>query len=565
MHHRVLLFALALWIPAACGWCQRTQPLQHMWEVDPKLAEEDIWVIPIPERTIDFDVASLKSESIEERLRVARLICREHANSRFKQRGEAAELLLQQVRIGEDPIQVRRAMLSAAVLVSDAAEAAELWKLGQADAISRKEIERALVRWRSDVAVATWRERIKDVNAPATDIGLALEGLAVTGNSTDRRQLEIVFRHSTTTLANRLLAAKALGTLVTDGLNELAQEVMSSDLTQRELFAANLLHRHAGTATLEQLNRILQQAGPTAQAVAYRALADNFPERAHAMAGEISQHNDQSLRLMALEVLHRASDDGSLRLQGALMKDRNPTVRRLATQMLFEKAAKQRELVDAIVTENLNSEVWQGIEQAISLATLLQDHSRLTKYLQLLDHPQPDVNIHAGWALMELTVEPDILAGIHVHAQKLTEILALGKEPPREHDLIRLSFLLESFGKNLYEPATSMLVRYIPKDGFKMGVVSRASAIWSLGKLNRGKDNPKLRADLEGRVADIDGPVAEDMLVRFTSMLAIGEMAYADCLDTAQKFNAPLPSIMGYCCEWAIAQIKAAQNAQPKL
>jgi hypothetical protein len=95
-----------------------------------------------------------------------------------------------------------------------------------------------------------------------------------------------------------------------------------------------------------------------------------------------------------------------------------------------------------------------------------------------------------------------------------------------------------------------------------MGVVSRASAIWSLGKLNKGKDNPKLRADLEERVADVEAPVSEELLVRFTSMLAIGEMAHADCLDTAKKFDAPLPAIMGYCCKWAIAQIQAAEDAK---
>ncbi len=47
-----------------------------------------------------------------------------------------------------------------------------------------------------------------------------------------------------------------------------------------------------------------------------------------------------------------------------------------------------------------------------------------------------------------------------------------------------------------------MLMRYVPKDGYKMGTTTRASAIWALGQINEGKDNRELRRLLQERLAD---------------------------------------------------------------
>ncbi len=561
---RAALIALVVCANVTCGWSEETRPMQHSWEVDPKLTEDDIWDNWERrfggERVIDFDVADLKSASAEQRLHAARLICSEHDNRKFTQRDEAIAMLLEQLLTGKEKIQLHRAMISAAVLLCNASHAPKLWEASNEDSICRRQVERALIRWRSDVAVDVWRARCDEPSAPAGELALAIEGLAVVGGSEDRARLDRILRHSSTTLANRLLATKAMGDLISDGLNDLAQEVLDSNLEQRHLLAANLIAKHRGARTLPQCNAIMASDSSSAQRIAYRTIIDNFPSRAREIVASMSKHSDNLLRMMSLEVLRDVTDEPSLRIQGELMKDRNPEVCKLATQLVFEKSATQRSIVDDLITENLDCQVWQGVEQAILLATQLKDHSRLPKFLRLLDHPSPDVSIHAGWALMELANEPEILAGILAHAQVLTGV-AEQTGLVVDYDEMRLSFLLESLGKNLYEPATSMLLKYVPKN-FKFGIVSRASAVWSLGKLNKAKDNPKLRADLESRVAETSGLPPEHDLIRYTSMLAIGEMAHADCLDTAEKFNVDLPAPMGYACQWAIKQIKAASSRQ---
>ncbi len=548
----------------AFGW-QQTQPLQHLFEVDPPLG--DIWVTEQPTRTIRFDVERLKSPFVKERLEIAQKICLEHANPTFKQQERTMELLLGKLKEGETNLQVRRAMFSAALVVGDATHAESLWSLAKSDTKILSAVERRLVQWKSSLALKDWRERLADPSAKPTELATALQGLAIVGNGDDRAALVETMRASYTTSANKHLAAVALGSHVNEGLNEFAQQVMDSDLDQRHLLAAHILKRHSGSITETQLRRILADGPVTAKLVAYRTISESMPKVARELAKQMTSQPDNGLRIMALRVLHKESDDDSLRIQGALLNDRHPEVRNLAGTNVLEKSAQgQRAVVDELVLAHLNSEQWTGIEKAIILAVRLQDRSHCKAFLRLLDHRRPEVNMLAGWALMELGNDAEILAGMLAHAEKLTGELGstqyvLNDLTPT--DQVRLSFLHEGFGRNQYQPANGMLLKFIAKKGHYFGIVSRASAIWALGKLNQGKDNQALRSSLYKRMSDFELNWPEDHLVRFSCNLALGEMAHSESRATIERYGEELPSPIAHAAAWALSQIDKASGSKP--
>ena len=545
-----------------CCFGQRTKPLQHFWEVSPDFG--DIWKIELPERLIHFDVESLNSKQLQERVEVARMICREYKNSNFKTKARALELLLSCLVKNEEPIMSRRAMISAATLLDDGTNAARLWEIAQADTLSRTTVEKALTKWKSPVALEAWRKRLTNPLVTPAEIAIAIEGLAAAGGSQDTAALRGVLRGNGTTKTNRHLAATALGQLNQVGLNELAQQVLDSDIDQRQLLAAELLAHHTGDQTLAQLRNIFNEGSNVAQFVSAQALVAHFPQVARENAPQMASHADSTMRILALQLLDKFSDEASLRLQARLLNDRNIDVRRLAgTQLIKQAADGQRKLVDEFVTEHMNAEPWPGIEQAIIMAVSLQDLTRCTKFLDLLEHPRPEVNMHAGWGLMELAQDSSILASIEPHVEKATAFLvANGVRPPLYNtDTIRLSYLFEAFGRNKYEPMHKLLMNYVPKNDFKLGYASRASAIWALGQLNHGKDNKELREALFERIADVLSIPPEDYLVRFACILALGEMGFTDSLPTLRQFSERIPFPIGYACEWATKQI---EKANPK-
>ena len=171
----------------------------------------------------------------------------------------------------------------------------------------------------------------------------------------------------------------------------------------------------------------------------------------------------------------------------------------------------------------------------------------------------------AGWALKEIGDEPENLAGMLGLAERMTAELnsTTNISSISLTDRIWLSYLHEAFGKNHYEPASQMLMKYIPKTGHQFGTITRASAIWSLGKLNTGKDNKVLREKLQERIADLAPVNPEDYLVRFASNLALGEMAHPESREVIVRYHEQLPSPLAYAADWALSQIDKASAVKP--
>ncbi len=558
------IWALAIALALGLGNttpAQSTKPLEHTWEVDPAFG--DIWVQPTFERVLRFRIADIDSPSLDRRMHVARMICREHNNGLFRDRDQARDLLLKRLDAGESNTQVLRAMISAAVLLCDVGHAPQLWKASQADRLAQTMVEQALVKWRSQVAIEEWRSRLDAENQRESEIGLALSGLAAVGDHSDRKRLERILLGNRTSDPNRVLAAKALGAITSNELNDLVDQLLSSNLRFKHLLSAHLISRDSGSRTLKQAERILNEGPSEAQRVVYQILIQHDLPMARQMAVELTKASDSHLRRSALEVLDGIGDDASVRLQGQLLADPNRDIRLLVTDQMLQHAEKHRSVVDAIVSQYLQGESWEGIERAIVIATKLNDHSRIQRFEELLDHSRPDVYLHAAWGLMEIANEPEVLDRLYQRTLKMTEHLDKRMTPNYElAQLIHLSYLLECLGKNHYEACHDMLLKYVPKNDYKMGNVSRAGAIWALGKLNRNKSNPSLRDALEERVADISSLNPEEYLVRYASVLALGEMADPQSRETLEKFKEPFPMPLAHACTWALQRLESPERAE---
>jgi hypothetical protein len=558
---RILAVALLAAVPAVSGSAQepekKTWPLQHYWEIDPDFG--DIWKTMLPERSQFVDLRLLESNQAQERLSVSQLICLNHDRPGFKDRERALKLLLEQIPKSDNPLLVKRSMLSAAALLDDGKHALELWDAAKDDVIAQSALEPFLAKWKVPQAREIWRKRLTDANTTNSDLILAIEGLGQTGEASDITALENVLRSNRSTASTRMLACRAMGQLSLSGLNELANQLLDSDVSDRDLLAASLIARHTDDTSLKLLQKIYETGSSPAQRISVSAIAQSHPATALDLAPKWLTHPDDQIRIAGLRTLQQKPTEERIRLQSSLFGDPSPNVRELARELLRASAEGDfKNVVNACVDEQLRVESWKALVQATILNVELRDQSRNARLIELLDHEQAEVNIHAGWALMELANDPTTLAAMVPHAQKITEQLEPGSTVLPKQDIIRLSYLFEAFGRNRYEPVLEMLYKYIPKDNFKMGNLSRCSAIWAIGKIKKEVDDPELRAKFRERITDLPPMNPEHYLVRYACILALGEFGYKDSKDIAGRHAAEDRNALGFASRWAIKQIDKA-------
>lgn len=551
------VFAIVAWLGLGIASAQTPQPLQHAWELSPNFG--DVWAMTKPVRSYAVNVENLGSPDTEQRLVTAQLICLNHDKDGFKGGTRALELLMTRLTSHSEPLLVERVMVSAACLLDDGTHATALWEVANEDEVMRTTVERFFAKWRKSTVLEIWRGRVRDPASNANDLALALEGLASVGTVEDRQSLISCMRSSSISESNRVLASKALGATNASGLNPLAEELLGSELTDRYTLVANVLQKQSDEESLSKLLLVLNSGPNTARRIAAEGVASHFPRKAVELAPSWTTDADNNLRRLALLIFKGIKTPESVKLQAALLGDTNVEVRNLAREQLLGLAQEgMRAVVDECVSEQLSSGNWRGIEQSVILSTQLRDQSRCDTFLRLLDHPQPEVYMHAGWGLMELADKPEHLEQIQRYCEPITDQLEKGSKIGEKSETIRLSFLLEALGKNRISAASPMLKRYIPKQDFRMGNLSRASAIWALGQIEKETDDPALRGQLRERIQDLASMTPENYLVGYACMLALGEFGYKDSRETLKKTGAFRPNPLGYAVEWAIEKIDQA-------
>jgi hypothetical protein len=309
------------------------------------------------------------------------------------------------------------------------------------------------------------------------------------------------------------------------------------------------------------LNGILQSAGLPAQRVAYDAIARNFAQLARQRAAEMLTRPDNNLRLKAVEVLNGYDDVESLRIQAAGLEDRNSLVRNTVRENMIRKAElpQLRPVVDEVITYQLTGKSRQATEQVIMMAVALHEPDRCPQLLSLLEYPQMETTVYAAWALQELAQTPQVTEEIFKFSQSTTQRLK-DEAGVSALEIIRQSFLFEALGRNLYQPATESLKLYIPKNGQKMGSLSRASAIWALGKILRNSQDEGMARQLAERMHDEDLVNPEFEVVRYNATVALGWIGGPVSLDQLRRVPYQPPTQLGLSCKWALEQLQSSKQ-----
>lgn len=538
----------------ACVCADEPLRLAHRWEVEPDLGA--VWLPPRTAPSVTLDPQHFASEQLQYVLDEAHLAQR-YANQENLSGGAAAlEAILERLKTMPDNRQVSLALAGAAIALSDASHAPVLWERLNKQPITRPLIERELVRWKSPLALDSWRARLLEPAATQADLTLAIQGVGAVGGPQDSPALEALLRADRLPAPIKIVVAQALGAVVASDLESLASDVLAANIDHRELLAAHLLANHTSPAARQHLLTVLASQHQPARTVAYAAISRNYAELAHELAGDMLAQADNNLRAQAVAVLDQYDDADSLRLQAKSIADQNYKLRVAVRQNLERKAqlASLKPIVDEIIDEQLNSDAYQGIEQAILLSVALREAERCPTYLKLLEYPRLETSLIAAWALQELAQTPELMDGILAHVLPLTQRL-VDKEHTEFPEHLRQAFLFEAMGRNAYQPAVETLKLYIPKQHF-MGDLCRASAIWALGKILEDSQDANVAGLLADRMLDESIVDPEDPLVKYNSTIALGWIKAPGSLEKVGSLQAGSRSALGLAVEWSKLQLQ---------
>jgi HEAT repeat protein len=402
-----------------------------------------------------------------------------------------------------------------------------------------------------------WRRRVNSAKGELADLVQAVNGMETIRDPDDAKRLETLLRKSGMPLTVKIPTAKALGEIVSNGLEPLATEVLQSNQSQRELLAASLLARHASQQASVVQRQLVDSSNSAVVAIAFRSLREFHPDLARELAISLCRHTDSHVRDLAIDVLSRHSDKQELVALVQCFEDENLKMRDKACKILVEKAKvpESKTLITELSNEMFQSTKSFAIEQAIILSVQLELRDRCRRFLELLDYPEDNVRIRAGWALQELANTPDIVEAVYAYTLPISEKLKTGERIPYA-DSFKLAHLLHVFGTNNVKSSEAMLRLYVPELDQRMNPIARAGAIWSLGIILEGTKDVALCEELRDRFLDL-GPPSEFENVRYACAIAMGRIAGMQETDFFNSTGESDASKMGQAAVWAIAKQKA--------
>ncbi len=182
-----------LFLVGSFAHSQQQPRLNHRWEVEPDLGVSWEYVPALPQQTLD--PRRISSTEAQIRITESQKAVRYSDGETLAGRAVGLQSILEQLKLPEGNRLLQLSLVSAAIKLADASRAAELWERIQSDDASRRLVEPALVKWRSPVALALWRERMRDAKAPQLELMTAIEGVGAMGNEQDRTVLEALLRN----------------------------------------------------------------------------------------------------------------------------------------------------------------------------------------------------------------------------------------------------------------------------------------------------------------------------------------------------------------------------------
>ena len=532
----------------------------HRWQLDPDLKVS--WVKDPDRRYKPVDLNGLNSSSKKRTVEQARYIVRFAANIRYA--GEHTVVLdtvLKRLAKKENSRQVRLALLSAAIAVSDGERADEIWGMANDDLAAQSIVERALIRWENPVAIEIWRSRLGDPAAAPALLIRSLGGMEVLGESSDLPALANIIESRAVPQTVRLAACRAYGAIADSGAEGLAQQVLQESSGLATLMCAYLLRNHTSNECSQIIKPIAEGRDFASAALAIPTLARSNAVYFDRNAQGWIKHVDSSIRLAAIEALRQSKSDESINTLAIGLEDTVYEVRAAALEALAfrSKVAASRETIDTIVDHYLATGTHRSMEQIIQLVVHLHDHERCARLIELLSHPRAEVYNAAAWALEQLVTKSDIsfLVAILEHVSAATDAHFGGTEMTVPES-VKLAFLFEILGKHQVKKADAMLQKYIPK--YIAPTVARAAAIWALGRIWEDQANAQVTQKLSGRLNDYSPANPEDQEVKYVCAIAMAMIAHPSTFADIESYHDRPPAPVGVARGWALKELNSKSN-----
>ena len=423
-------------------------------------------------------------------------------------------------------------------------------------------IEPVFANWEVQTMEDRWIDRLLSGSRGDSSLTRAMEGLAQLGAVKATPVLQRFVRDEKRTASLRLVAARALAEIKTDGSEPFARELAgSSNSPFYQLLAITVLGKHQGEATIQFLTDTLKLGSNAIDAEAVRNLYRIDPALVENLADTLSESDDANVRKWVIESL--ADAESAARIPGLtyFLNDVNPHLRRKASEHLIRLAdsADLRTSVIDLTTAVQNEEDWRGCEQACYVLARLNHAPSGARMVELLGHERGDVKVAAAWGLHVLRL-PEHLPAMLEHAQSVYDGFKSGQLNALMRGLAEHQALLfNSFGDQLYEPAEELMMAYVPKD-FTLGVPARVAAVWAMGMLHEDDPIESLVSDLIGRLKD-NGQFPELEDVRNMSAVSLGRMRADAALESLELFAEE--GLTG--CHWALERMIGKKPPKPRL
>ncbi len=456
-----------------------------------------------------------------------------------------------------------------ALVVLDARQAAPLlFKHAKTDGLDMAQLaEPALARWDHPPIRKMWLDRLSASRTPRRLLILAIRGLAAVDEKDAEPPLRLLAVTPDADPDVRLEAARALGKIRTDGLEDdarkLAQDRSSEKIVDR-LVAASLVSGHRGEAAQALLLELAVDPAPSVAALALTRLLEIDPLLVIPIVEPTIANEDANVRHLGAKALVARATPKAIALLGPMLDDPHVEVRRYVRRSLLRFASDPQLRVQVLeeAAGMLATDRWRGLEQASLLLAALDHKPAADRLVELLDFQRPEVFVTAAWGLRRLAI-PATLDRMFDKAERLTETFRVS--PWTDESLaLQVRQLFEAFGQMKYMRSDSLLREYIPKSS-PFRAEPRAAAIWALGHLHAGSPQPELVRLLSARLADDNPDDPEDDLVRAMSAVSLGRMKAEASLPTLRAYGGR-KAIYGpieFACCWAIQQITG--QPMPKL
>lgn len=554
---------IIVWL-AGSQFALAIEPMQveYCWQSDPKLDVD--WWSRNGQGMMRWNITAkhLQSDRAEVRMQAAQAIIKNPLNPSIN-REESVNALIDQLKQGEPRPSLRADYVAAVCELDDSGEHAEaLWRLSEKDATTRPTVERALAKWGKPFAASEWRTRLRDKLCTQQELSMACFGIGRVGNPGDLGVLTAIVTDATALPSVRLVAAQAIGRVTQTEQLTLAQQLRASSALHGDLLAMYVLGEQSSPEVKEFVLDVSKNATLVAQREAYRWLCQHDPETARSLAMAFTDKADWEIRRLCVMVINQTDNADAIPLLFKMLGDVHPDVRKTARHQLLicsERSPENDKAVKAIIAPGLAKTDWQTKEQSGLFAVELKQTEHLSRLLELLEDPRPEVCITASWALRHLATDDPTLQAMLKHTQAWTE--ELKKQNANylvdEYHIRRMAHLFDAFGVRKFEPAKELLLQYVPKSEV-MGLMTRVSAIWSCGRLWEGQKNSQLTGELMRRIADKNNMFPEYETVRYTSTIALGWIADPTTRASVVANDEAIPNPIGYVTKFALECIDKA-------